>query len=274
MMAGNEMYAVGKRFDKQVDEAARHAFDDATQSDTKAITVLREMVESSALLPEEKTFARVKNDASIFIGAGMETTARALAVTFFHILANPDIHQRLKVEVSTVIPSSSSPTPSLSALEKLPFLAAVITEGLRISHGACGRLARIAPDEDLDYHGYKIPRGTTLSQSNYFIHTDPEVFPEPHEFHPERYLPDEAYGGVRAEEARKYTVPFGKGSRMCVGMNLAWAEMYLAIAVLISSVRMELVDTTVRDVTIESEYFIGCLPADSKGVRVKVLGRL
>ena len=181
--------------------------------------------------------------------------------------------------------------PSMSTLEKLPFLTAVLTEGLRTAHGTAGRLARIAPDEDLVCHGLKIPRGTTMSQSNYLIHTDPAVYPDPYNFHPERFL-----GNSEATtEARKNFVPFGKGMRMCVGMNLAWAELYLTVAALLTSVEMELVDTTARDALINAEYvypwrykrlrhlltilntiryFAGALPADSKGIRVRVLGKL
>lgn len=60
---------------------------------------------------------------------------------------------------------------------------------------------------------------------------------------------------------------------MCVGMNLAWAELYLTVAVLLTSVRMELVDTTDRDITVVEEHFMAFYPEDSKGIRVKVLGK-
>ena len=207
----------------------------------------------------------------IFVLAGMETSARTLAITMYHILANPCVRERLQDELREVIPSSTSPVPPLSAVEKLPYLTAVINEGHRMANGVAGRLARTAPDEALVCHGYTIPAGVTMSQSNYLLHTNPEAFPNPHEYHPERYL--ESYGEVEPAEAHKHLVPFSKGARMCVGQNLAWAELYLTIAVLMTSVRMVLVDTTARDVTIESEHFVGLLPEDSKGIRVRVLGK-
>ena len=94
------------------------------------------------------------------------------------------------------------------------------------------------------------------------------AFPDPYAFRPERFLVP------GAAEVQKSMVPFGKGTRSCVGMNLAYAELYLTIAVLISSVEMELVDTTEYDVAVVSEYFLGVLPEDSKGIRVRILGRL
>ena len=272
IMAGNANYMLAKRFDRQTAEAMRAAFEEATQDATEkagkqAVTVMREMVQSEALPPEEKTFTRLKNDAQIFIGAGMETTGRTLAVTLYHILANAVVHHKLREELKPAMLNGTSEVPPLAALETLPYLTAVLTEGIRIAHGTCGRLARIAPEEDLFYHGIKIPRGATMSQSSYLLHTDPTVFPEPLAFRPERFL------GSQAAEAQKHMVPFGRGTRMCPGINLAWAELYLTIAVLVTSVRMELVDTTLRDATVDSEYFIGCLPVDSKGIRVRILGR-
>jgi cytochrome P450 len=202
----------------------------------------------------------------------METTARTLAVTFYHILNNPNVLKRLQEELSTVMSSSSALTPPLSALEKLPYLTSVINEGHRLAHGVAGRLARVAPDEELVVHGYKIPSGVTMSQSHYLLHRNEEVFPDPLKFRPERFL-NEGIDGIRGTEALRSLVPFSRGARMCVGLNLAWAELYLSIAVILTSVKMELVGTTDYDVTIVQEHFIGLFPEDSKGIRVKVLGK-
>ncbi|KAK3697056.1 hypothetical protein LTR37_017654 [Vermiconidia calcicola] len=195
MLSGSKLSAVLKRFDKQVHECTRSAFDDALtegrskKNNEKRVTVMRDMVGPDGHLPaEERTFARIKNEASNFVDAGIETTGRTLAVTFYHILANPSIHSNLIDELRTVMSFPRSPTPSRSTLEKLPYLTAIITEGLRISHATPGRLARTCPDEDLEFHGFQIPRGPTISQSNYLLHTDAAVFPDPHTFRPERHL--------------------------------------------------------------------------------------
>ncbi|KAK3710966.1 hypothetical protein LTR37_009987 [Vermiconidia calcicola] len=125
---------------------------------------------------------------------------------------------------------------------------------------------RTCPDEDLEFRGFQIPRGTTISQSNYLLQTDAAVFLDPYTFRPERYL------GPGAAELQKKIVPFRRGARICVGMNLAWAELYLTIAVMISGVDMRLEGTTEWDATMESEYFAGTLLAASKGTRVRILG--
>lgn len=276
MMAGNHMFQVVKNLNDQVFDCTEKAFEEAVQptgGTKRSITVMREIMESSSLPPEEKTLLRLKQEGIIFVIAGMETTARTLAATFYHILANPPVKKRLVEELRTVVRTSTSEVPALSTLEKLPYLTAIINEGNRLAHGVPARLSRIAPDEDLVFNGYKIPRGVTVSESSYFLHRNPEVFPNFEEFHPERFLLGELYEGMPAAEALKNLVPFSKGARMCVGMNLAWAELYLTIAVLMTSIEMELVGTTMRDVTVDQEHLIGIYPEDSKGIRVKILGR-
>lgn len=86
-------------------------------------------------------------------------------------------------------------------------------------------------------------------------------------FRPERFL------GERGKEVLRYMVPFERGPRNCLGVNLAWSEMYLAVAAVVGGVEgLELVGTGIRDVTVDREYFIGVFPKESKGVRVKVNG--
>ena len=101
--------------------------------------------------------------------------------------------------------------------------------------------------------------------SHYLQHTDPRYFPEPEEFRPERFL------GEEGERTKKYLVPFGRGARSCLGVNLAWSEMYLAIAAVVGGVAgVEVVGTTREDVTVDREYFIGVFPKESRGVRIRV----
>jgi len=207
-------------------------------------TVMHSIINTDTLPPEERTFERTSAEGSVLVGAGTETTGRTLALTFYHILADKHVLERLLAELRTVIPKSDSPLPSAAALEKLPYLTAVVSEGTRVAHGVAGRLVRIAPDEDLQYGEYKIPRGVTFSQSPYLYHTSEKNFPDPFAFHPDRFL------GEHAAQAYKYLAPFGKGSRSCVGINLAHSELYLTIAALIAGVEMELVDTTEKDATI------------------------
>ena len=132
--------------------------------------------------------------------------------------------------------------------------------------GVATRLPRVA-HEAMKYDKWTIPAGTPVSQMNYVVNNDPNIFPNPLEYHPERWIEAEAKG-IRLD---KYMVSFGKGSRSCVGINLAWAELYLALAYIVTRFDMELYDTTAeRDVLIARDFFVGVPREDSRGMRVKV----
>ena len=136
--------------------------------------------------------------------------------------------------------------------------------------GVTTRLPRIA-HEPMKYKDWVIPTGTPISQMNYMVVNDPKIFPDPLQFHPERWIEAEEKGFP----LQRYMVSWGKGSRSCVGINLAWAELYLTLAYVIARFDMELFDTTIeRDVHIDRDFFVGVPKAESKGIRVKVVKAL
>ena len=238
-------------------------------------TVLHSMIRSDTLPEHEKTFPRLAADAATLVAGGMDTTSRTLSVTTYHLLKNEHMRTRVMQELRFIMPTPQSPLPSVVQLEKLPYLTAVIYKGLRTAHGVAGRLVRIAPDEDLDYtrsdgKTYRIPRGATFSQSEYLIHTNEAIYPNPDAFDPERFY--RADGEMT--DAERNLIAFGKGTRACPGINLAWAEMYLAIAALFGSLSMAIDRTTDKDVMIDGEFFVGALPNTGPGISVKVLGEL
>jgi cytochrome P450 len=204
------------------------------------------------------------------------TTAHALSLTFFHILANPSIKARLQNELRGAYSEADAVT--WNTLSQLPFLSAVITEGLRLSFGVSHRLQRVSPDRPLQYKQYIIPPGTPVSSTQMFVMTDPTIFPQPMKFTPERWIPEQRpHGFPHPHEARKFFIPFSRGTRSCVGMNLAYAELFITIGTLMrppaagGTLRMELFETKARDFQVEFDWFNPCPPLDSKGLRVQIL---
>lgn len=102
-----------------------------------------------------------------------------------------------------------------------------------------------------------------MSESSYLIHTNKEIYPDPLEFKPERWLD--------GKTSASNFVPFSRGARMCIGINLAYAELYLTLATVFMSFDFQLIDTTKRDVEICHDFFVGMPALESQGVRVKVL---
>lgn len=97
------------------------------------------------------------------------------------------------------------------------------------------------------------------------VHRNEDIFPNSHSFVPERWVDP-------AERKRldKYMVSFSKGSRNCLGMNLAKAEFYLLISTLFSRLDLELFETTIDDVEMKHDFYVPAAKMGSKGVRVLV----
>ena len=131
------------------------------------------------------------------------------------------------------------------------------------------RSQRIAPDRSLQYQNWTIPPGTIVSMTGYMNHINPAIFPVPEEFRPERWLKDE---DTAARNLEKYLLPWGKGTRICLGMNLAYAELYLTLAAVFRRFDLQLFETTGEDVKVVHDFIFGAPRLDSRGVKVVVKG--
>ncbi|KAK4465019.1 putative cytochrome P450 E-class, group I [Cladorrhinum samala] len=192
-------------------------------------TIVHEIFDSK-LPSEDKTVKRVFSDVVTVTGAGFETTSSVLRLIVYYVFSNPEILRRLRAELANAAGPSSRPDDSipLQKLEQLPYLTAVLMEGMRLSPAIATRSQRIAPDRDLIYDKYRIPAGTPVGMTVLLMHTDEKLYPDPHKFDPERWVDPEA-----RKKAEKTYAPFSRGTRICLGMHLAWAEMYRAMAALL-----------------------------------------
>lgn len=103
----------------------------------------------------------------------------------------------------------------------------------------------------------------------YHMHTNERIFPEPSVFRPERWLGDPK-GPDGVKPLTNYLTTFGRGTRMCLGLNLAHAEIFIGLATLFRRHEFELFETTRRDVDFHTEYLKAAPWPGSKGVRVVV----
>lgn len=216
------------------------------------------------LPPAEKTVKRLKGEGQILIGAGTLTTGNALKTIVFHVLDNPHILQTLRKELDEALVDVDPTTfPDTTQLERLPYLTACIWEGLRLVYGVAHRLQLIA-EEPLKCNGMEIPAGTPVGMTSIFMHDNPVIFPEPRTFRPERWLNLDAETRVRI--LGRHFVPFSKGSRMCLGMNLAYAELYLVLATVFRRYEVRLVGVTREDIDMAHDFFDPVPKKDSKGL--------
>ncbi|KAG7135748.1 Cytochrome monooxygenase sdnE like protein [Verticillium longisporum] len=221
----------------------------------------------SPLPQQEKTLDRLCDEAEILTGAGSETTAQAITRLMFYLKHAPETLVKVRRELDGVVRQGGQ-VPSWIELQRLPYLSAAIKEAIRLSYGVTTRLPRIC-HEDIRYKDWIIPAGTPISMTPHDVLTDPDVFPEPHTYRPERWLE----AGTAGRKLDRYFVPFGKGARQCPGMNLAHAEMFLTASTIISRFDWELFETGLDDVTCQHDFFVAVAKLDSKGVRATLRPR-
>ena len=216
------------------------------------------------------------------VGAGTVTTACALSVATYHLLTSSRTLEKLKAELSGAIPNPNT-AASLPVLEQLPYLNAVVQEAFRLSYGVSTRLQRISPDKAMLFtdtrNGKKwiIPPGTPVGMTSVHIHEDQSIFPDFSVFRPERWLEN--------PHLDKFLLSFSKGSRQCLGINLAYAEMYVCLSNIFRRFGsggekgfrlesdegvLELWETDLTDVEIKGDGFVPLMKEGSKGVRIKV----
>ncbi|KAI4253641.1 MAG: hypothetical protein LQ352_003569 [Teloschistes flavicans] len=226
-------------------------------------TIFYEIIHSDLPLSEKQP-ERLEKEAAAILGAGAVTTAWTLTVAMYHLTVNPDKLARLRAEIKEIMPDPDQPV-KLQQLERLPYLTSVLMESLRLSNGVSTRLSRIAPDRSLHFQNYEIPKGTPVGMTSTLIHQNADIYSQPLDFLPERWVePSER------QRLEKYLVPFSRGSRVCAGLNLAWAELYIMTAQMVSRFDLEPYETGREEVDIYSDMLIAEPKKYEHGVRFRV----
>ncbi|KAA8913662.1 cytochrome P450 [Sphaerosporella brunnea] len=173
-------------------------------------------------------------EANVLMIAGSDTTATALSSTIFHLCRHPQMLAKLKAEIRGAFASPDDIVTG-KELADCHYLKACVDEAMRLAPPVPGLLPRevIAPCK---IDGHDIPEGTVVGVPIYTIHHNPEYFPEPFEFRPERWLEGNE---EQLEKARSAFNPFSIGSRGCIGKSVAYVELRLSIAKLVWGFEMK-----------------------------------
>lgn len=169
---------------------------------------------------------------TLFI-AGHETTANALAWTFYLLAKNPAVMDKLAAEIDRVL---GGRLPTVADLSHMPYLEMVLKESMRLYPPAwiIGRRVLKA----FEIGGYTLPVGSAVIAMPYVAHHDPRYFPDPERFDPERFTPER-----EAALPRYAYIPFGAGPRVCIGNGFAMMEAQLILATVLGRYAFELLDS-------------------------------
>jgi cytochrome P450 len=176
------------------------------------------------------TQAELFSESNLLLIAGSDTTATTLAAVFFYLLRHPGILRTLRSEIEEKC--SSVDDIKLAEVSGSPYLRAVIDETLRLAPPVPGSPPREVLSGGIQVDGIFIPEGAEVGVPFYAIHHSPEYFSEPFAFRPERWIVNEKQGVTKTdvERAQNAFMPFNIGHRGCIGKNLAYQELTLAIA--------------------------------------------
>ncbi|XP_076779814.1 cytochrome P450 3A11 [Arvicanthis niloticus] len=156
----------------------------------------------------------------IFIFAGYETTSITLSFVLYSLATHPDIQKKLQEEIDRALPNKAPPTYDI--VMEMEYLDMVLNETLRL-YPIANRLERVCK-KDIEIDGVFMPKGSIVMIPSYALHHDPQHWPEPKEFRPERFS-KENKGSI---DPYIY-LPFGNGPRNCIGMRFALMNMKLAL---------------------------------------------
>ncbi len=178
---------------------------------------------------QSMTDVELRDELMTLLFAGHETTASALAWAFYWIHKLPEVKSKLLAELNN---TSTNFDPN--TVVKLPYLTAVCQETLRIYPIAMFTFSRIlkAPFQIM---GYDFAPGTQLTPCIYLTHQREDIYPEPKQFKPERFL--------ERQFSPYEFLPFGGSNRRCIGMAFAMFEMKLVLATIMSQWQMNITET-------------------------------
>ena len=179
--------------------------------------------------PDGLTRGEIEDNIITFIGAGHETTARALGWTIYCLAEAPWEREPIEREIDAVLAREPDPVKWLDAM---PLTRAAFEETLRLYPPAPS--INREPIEPETWRDLKIPKRAAVLMMPWTIHRHRKLWDQPDAFMPSRFHP-----GNREKIDRFQYLPFGAGPRVCIGASFAMQEAIIALAVLLSQYRFD-----------------------------------
>uniref|UniRef100_A0A0K8RAA4 Putative cytochrome p450 cyp3/cyp5/cyp6/cyp9 subfamily n=1 Tax=Ixodes ricinus TaxID=34613 RepID=A0A0K8RAA4_IXORI len=236
-----------------------------TSTDEKLFNLDSEMKTDTSFVGGVKALTEDEAMAQcvLFFLAGQDTTSSVISFTLYLLAIHPEIQAKLREEVDDCF-KKHGPEPSLDVISKLRYLHGVVSESLRMFPPAT-RLERSAlNDYVLGDTGIKVPKGCVVAVPVYSMHHDPENFPDPTTFDPERFSDE------NIDSIRPYTyLPFGAGPRNCIGMRFALEAVKLSILHSVHSVQF----VRTKNTKVPLDFVIGFGVLNAKHITIGIRKR-
>jgi retinoid hydroxylase len=200
---------------------------DPERADVLSLLLAARDEDGSALTDEE-----VRDQVMTLMFAGHDTSTSTLSFLVYELARNPGALGALRGELDQELPAGGAPTAALLG-DGLPYLRMVVDETLRLYPPAWVGPRRAVGE--FEFGGYRVPEGAYVNYSSWASHRLPHVFGDPEAFDPERFAPER-----KAALPRGAYVPFGGGSRICIGKRFGLTEVKLVATMLLGRLHLEL----------------------------------
>lgn len=214
--AASKVLENGKKFNRFFTSLSREA--STSGSDCFAKNLFKEK-EANGLKEEEISFL-----TGNMIGGGVDTTASTTLTFILAMCAFPEVQRKAQKAIDEVV-GGADRLPSWTDEERLPYIRACVEEALRWRTVTILGGIPHSPSQDDEYNGYLIPKGTWITGNLWAIHRNPNEFPDPDEYKPERFIDK-----TRPYPNKKGHNAFGWGRRQCSGQPLAEQGLFLTFA--------------------------------------------
>ena len=193
-----------------------------------------------------------------FFGAGFETTSTGLAHAVYELAMNPEVQERLHAEIVELEKEYDPDNMNVhfeAILNQAPYLEAIVKETLR-KYPPLVRIERRVTSDKVTLGGIPLDKDVLIEIPTIAVHRDPDYYPEPDRFNPERFMPENKHLLV------PYTyLHFGDGPRNCVGMRFAYQEAKLALASMVRRYRFATTANTPDKLCFRAgQLMMNCMP--------------
>ncbi|XP_033345725.1 cytochrome P450 4C1-like [Bombus vosnesenskii] len=200
----------------------------------------------------------IREEVDTFMFAGHDTTAIAVCYIIMLLAEHKEVQDRVRAEVKAVLKENEGKL-NMSTLQDLSYLERCIKESLRL-YPSVPRIGR-KTEKELKLGNCKLPSSTEVLVDIYNIHRDPRYWPNPDIFDPDRFLPENS----KSRHPYVY-VPFGAGSRNCIGKRFAMLELKIIMSFLLNNYFFESVDY-LKDIS----FLTGIIMKPAHRIRTKFI---
>ncbi|KFM65253.1 Cytochrome P450 4V2, partial [Stegodyphus mimosarum] len=209
------------------------------EEDTDACHKLKKRALLDLLLDEHInnnsiTETEIREEVDTFTFEGHDTTSIAICWSLYMIGLHPWVQDKIHEELDSIFCESNRDV-TMDDIKDMKYLECVVKETMRLYPSVPAVAREIT--EDLEFQGKILPKGATCVVFTYFLHRDPEVFPNPEKFDPNRFLPENSAG----RHPFAY-VPFSAGPRNCIGQRFAMMEIKTVLSFVLRNYRVRSLD--------------------------------